>query len=148
MVCCPFLTHLVVYLLLMACQKNAECPHVTKGLIPSFVSRLPPCFVTSDTFRSQLISLFLCRINLPKKLKMQKPRYQDYQADSIQDVEEENLKVRVIAGTYKGVTGPVVIQNPSMLMDVQIKPGGVFTQQVGSASRSHTPSFTSSAESM
>lgn len=60
---------------------------------------------------------------------MQKPRYQDYQADSIQDVEEENLKVRVIAGTYKGVTGPVVIQNPSMLMDVQIKAGGVFQQQ-------------------
>ena len=73
------------------------------------------------------------RINLPKNLKMQKPRYQDYQADSIQDVEEENLKVRVIAGTYKGITGPVVIQNPSMLMDVQLKPGGVFEQEVNSA---------------
>ena len=71
-----------------------------------------------------------CRINLPKELKMQKPRYQDYQAENIQDVEGEDVKVRVMAGTYKGVTGPVVIQNPSMLMDVQLKPGGIFEQPV------------------
>lgn len=61
---------------------------------------------------------------------MQKPRYQDYQAESIETVEEEQLKVRVIAGDYKSVKGPVVIQNPSMLLDVQIKPGGVFNQTV------------------
>lgn len=78
------------------------------------------------------------RINLPKRLKMQKPRYQDYQADSIQDVEEAGVKVRVIAGDYKGVMGPVVIQNPSMLMDVQIKQGGKFEQPVSTLSVSHT----------
>ena len=61
---------------------------------------------------------------------MQKPRYQDYQADSIETVVEDNLKVRVIAGRYKSLTGPVVIQNPSMLLDVQIKAGGSFNQSV------------------
>ena len=41
------------------------------------------------------------RTNLPKKNKMDKPYYQDYQAEQIQDVKEENLTVRVMAGIYK-----------------------------------------------
>ena len=61
---------------------------------------------------------------------MQKPRYQDYQADSIQTIDDKDAKVRVISGNYKGISGPVVIQNPSMLLDVTVKPGGTFTQQV------------------
>lgn len=69
-------------------------------------------------------------INLPKRLKMQKPRYQDYQADSIQTIDDKDAKVRVISGNYKGISGPVVIQNPSMLLDVTVKPGGTFTQQI------------------
>lgn len=52
---------------------------------------------------------------------MQKPRYQDYKAKSIRDVEEAGVKVWDIAGKYKGFTDPVVMQDPSMLMDVQIK---------------------------
>jgi redox-sensitive bicupin YhaK (pirin superfamily) len=67
---------------------------------------------------------------MPAKNKMDKPRYQDYQADSIKEVEEENLKVRVMAGTYKGVKGPVAITNPSLILDVQLKPGGNFSQPV------------------
>ena len=70
---------------------------------------------------------------MPAKNKMDKPRYQDYQADSIQTVEEGNVKVRVLAGAYKGSEGPVAITNPTLLLDVQVKPGGNFTQPVDSA---------------
>ena len=61
---------------------------------------------------------------------MDKPYYQDYQADQIQDVKEEGLTVRVMAGSYKGVEGPVYMRNPGMLLDVQLEPGATFTQQV------------------
>lgn len=69
-------------------------------------------------------------VNMPAKNKMNKPRYQDYQAESIQTVEEENLKVRVLAGEYRGVEGPVAIANPSLILDVQVKPGGNFSTPI------------------
>lgn len=71
-----------------------------------------------------------CRVNLPKKNKLDKPRYQDYQAEEIKTVEEEGLKVRVMAGNYKGAAGPVYMRNPGMLLDVHIQPGATFTHQV------------------
>ena len=61
---------------------------------------------------------------------MDKPYYQDYQAEQIKDVEEDGLKVRVMAGTYKGVEGPVYMRNPGMLLDVQLEPGATFSQAV------------------
>lgn len=71
-----------------------------------------------------------CRVNLPKKNKFDKPRYQDYQAEDIKTVEEEGLKVRVMAGNYKDVDGPVYTRNPTILLDVQLQPGATFTQPV------------------
>jgi len=70
-------------------------------------------------------------VNKPAKNKMDKPRYQDYQADSIQTVEGDNLKVRVLVGDYKGVQGPVAITNPCLILDVQVQPGGNFSAPVG-----------------
>jgi len=73
---------------------------------------------------------------MPAKNKMDKPRYQDYQADSIQTVEGDNLKVRVLAGTYQGVVGPVAITNPTLLLDVQVQPGGNFSTPVSRSLKS------------
>jgi redox-sensitive bicupin YhaK (pirin superfamily) len=69
-------------------------------------------------------------VNKPAKNKMDKPRYQDYQADSIQTVEGDNLKVRVLVGDYKGVQGPVAITNPCLILDVQVQPGGNFSAPI------------------
>ena len=70
-------------------------------------------------------------INLPKKDKMTKPQYQDYQASSIPIVEREGLRVRVMAGQAQGATGPIFMRNPGMLLDVTVHPGAQFEQEVG-----------------
>ncbi|KAL0023510.1 hypothetical protein WJX79_005408 [Trebouxia sp. C0005] len=69
-------------------------------------------------------------INLPKKDKMVKPRYQDYQAADIPSVDQDGVTVRVMAGSHKGTTGPIVMRNPGLLMDVMLCKGASFSQDV------------------
>jgi redox-sensitive bicupin YhaK (pirin superfamily) len=56
-------------------------------------------------------------VNLPAKDKMTPPRYQDIPASRIPEVRTDAGVVRVLAGTYGGVTGPVegVATRPTML---------------------------------
>jgi len=46
-------------------------------------------------------------VNIPAEHKMMAPRYQEIKSTEIPCIEEEGKKVRVIAGTYEGVVGPV-----------------------------------------
>ncbi|EFJ46046.1 hypothetical protein VOLCADRAFT_81996 [Volvox carteri f. nagariensis] len=70
-------------------------------------------------------------INLPKKDKMCKPRYQDYQRSDIPVVESSpGASVRVMAGSHGGAIGPIKMRNPGLLMDVRLAPGASFTQEV------------------
>lgn len=46
-------------------------------------------------------------VNLPAKLKMTTPRYQEVEADSIPVGEKNGAAVRVVAGSFAGVQGPV-----------------------------------------
>jgi len=69
-------------------------------------------------------------VNLAQKDKMVKPRYQDYQADEIPVYESPEVRVRVMAGTAYGHTGPIDMRNPGMLLDVTVKPGGKFVTEV------------------
>lgn len=46
-------------------------------------------------------------VNIPAGDKMMYPRYQEIKSAEIQSVKEEGTEVRVIAGAYKGVKGPV-----------------------------------------
>jgi len=46
-------------------------------------------------------------VNLPRTQKMRKPRYQDIPAKQVPDVAVEGGRVRVLAGSFGGVTGPV-----------------------------------------
>lgn len=46
-------------------------------------------------------------VNLPARLKMSSPRYQEVNAQSIPEYEKDGVKLRVVAGTVEGVTGPV-----------------------------------------
>ena len=47
-------------------------------------------------------------------------------------------------GAYKGVEGPVAITNPTLLLDVQVKPGGNFSTPV----RLSTPPTSAAAAAM
>ena len=62
-------------------------------------------------------------VNLPAAQKMVPPRYQEFLATQIPKVEDGGLIVRVIAGAYGGVTGPVETQSPVTYLHVTLPPG-------------------------
>ena len=76
-------------------------------------------------------------VNLPARLKMSQPRYQDIPSRDIPEVRTDTgATIRVIAGTVAGIDGPVadIAANPTYL-DVCILAGCLFSHPV---SRGHT----------
>jgi hypothetical protein len=76
-------------------------------------------------------------VNLPRKLKMTKPRYQDVPAGKIPEVtRSDGARIRVVAGEVDGVQGVVreIFADPSYL-DVSLPAGGSLEQPVP---RGHT----------
>lgn len=66
-------------------------------------------------------------VNLPAAEKMGTPRYQEVDSESIPMVEKNGVKVRVVAGEYGGVRGPVgEIAAKPVYMDVTLDPGSSF----------------------
>lgn len=71
-------------------------------------------------------------VNLPAKLKMSHPRYQEVNSSQIPEITtNNNIKIRVIAGVYDGVRGPVteIAVNPQYL-DVFIPPATTYVQKI------------------
>ena len=76
-------------------------------------------------------------VNLPAKLKMTRPRYQDIRSDKISEItQKDGVRIRVITGTVDGITGPVtgIAADPTYL-DVFIPPHISFTHPI---ERGHT----------
>jgi redox-sensitive bicupin YhaK (pirin superfamily) len=76
-------------------------------------------------------------VNLPAKLKMTRPRYQDVASASIPEVDRpDGARVRVVAGQVDGVAGAVreIFAGPTYL-DVALPAGRTFEQPVP---RGHT----------
>ena len=68
-------------------------------------------------------------VNLPARLKMAAPRYQEVSADTIPTFEKGGTKLRIVAGTAEGVTGPVTdIAAAPLYFDAQLAPGTEFVQ--------------------
>jgi redox-sensitive bicupin YhaK (pirin superfamily) len=71
-------------------------------------------------------------VNLPAKLKMMTPRYQNILCNQIPQINrEDGIKIRVIAGEVDDVRGPVteIVADPTYL-DVTIPPAGSFSHAV------------------
>jgi redox-sensitive bicupin YhaK (pirin superfamily) len=71
-------------------------------------------------------------VNLPAKMKMMKPRYQDIRSDQIPEISrEDGTKIRVVAGEVDAVRGPVadIVAEPTYL-DVTIAPDGHFSHPI------------------
>ncbi len=70
-------------------------------------------------------------VNLPAKLKMTKPRYQEVAAKDIPIVEKDGAKILVIAGEVEGVAGAVseIYAEPSYL-DVTLESQCEFTHAI------------------
>ena len=66
-------------------------------------------------------------VNLPAKNKMMKPRYRGILENEVPVVKIPGGEVRVIAGTYKNITGPVqeLVVDVEYL-DVRLKKGTVL----------------------
>jgi len=67
-------------------------------------------------------------VNLPATLKMSQPRYQEVSAETIPLVKQEGASIRLVAGTFNGVHGPVteIAANP-IYFDVELEPGAKFS---------------------
>ena len=62
-------------------------------------------------------------VNLPSHLKMSEPRYQEVTASTIPTYEKDGVRIRIVAGTVDGVTGPVTdIAASPLYMDVELAP--------------------------
>lgn len=63
-------------------------------------------------------------VNLPAALKMSRPRYQEVKASTVPVVTDRGARVRVVAGEYEGVRGPVTeISAKPLYMDITLEPG-------------------------
>jgi quercetin 2,3-dioxygenase len=69
-------------------------------------------------------------VNLPKKDKMNKPRYQGILKSQIPEIEINKGKVRVIAGDFLTAHGPALTHSPMNLWDIRLKKGSVNTFKV------------------
>ena len=75
-------------------------------------------------------------INLPAVQKMSDPAYQEFAAESIPEVAEAGVKVRLLAGEYGGRHG--VIDDPHtdlLYLDVALQPSAVFAMPLAAEKR-------------
>lgn len=70
-------------------------------------------------------------VNLPSHLKMSAPRYQEVNASTIPVYEKDGIKIRIVAGTVDGVSGPVQdITASPLYFDVQLAPDKEWTHEI------------------
>ena len=69
-------------------------------------------------------------VNLPSKDKMTAPRYQDIPPDAIPEAEAEGVRVKVLAGSWNGVSGAAETLWPIEYLDVRLEPGVSFEKTV------------------
>jgi len=76
---------------------------------------------------SGAVNGFQLWVNLPAAEKMGAPRYQEISAASIPAIERDGAQVRVVAGTFEGVKGPVTeIAAQPIYVDVTLEAGADF----------------------
>jgi hypothetical protein len=72
---------------------------------------------------SGFVTGFQLWVNLPSHLKMSEPRYQEVIASTIPTYEKDGVKIRIVAGTVDGISGPVTeIAASPLYMDVELAP--------------------------
>ena len=71
-------------------------------------------------------------VNLPKKDKMIKPRYQDVPSEKIPVAtsDDKKVQVKVIAGQSMGKTAVIDTKTPIMYLHFTVKPGGKVIQDI------------------
>lgn len=82
--------------------------------------------------RPEGIAGFQLWVNLPARLKMTKPRYQEIRSGEIPEIKKEDgTRIRVITGTVDGVLGPVTgIAADPIYLDVSAPAHSSFVQSI------------------
>jgi len=70
---------------------------------------------------------------LPRILKMNAPRYQNLTADSVAQVKRDGATIRVIGGSFAGLTGPGETLMALVVAHVELAPGASLEEQVPEA---------------
>ena len=69
-------------------------------------------------------------VNLPRRDKLMKPRYQEIASSSIPTVTRDGVTVRIIAGESLGSSAVIETRTPIMYLHVKLDPGAKFEQHV------------------
>jgi redox-sensitive bicupin YhaK (pirin superfamily) len=78
-----------------------------------------------------LVNGFQLWVNLPAAQKMGQPRYQEVKDTDIPTIQNNGTAVRLVAGQFEGVQGPVgQIAARPLYMDITLQPGTTFNQPV------------------
>ena len=78
-----------------------------------------------------MVNGFQLWVNLPAELKMSQPRYQEIAAQGLPVVEKDGARVRLVAGEFEGVAGPVTdIAAQPIYGEVALAPGAQVTLPV------------------
>jgi redox-sensitive bicupin YhaK (pirin superfamily) len=94
------------------------------------------------------IAGFQLWVNLPAKLKMTAPRYQNILSAEVPEINKDNgATVRVITGAVEGTAGPVngIAVNP-IYMDVAVPPHSRFNQAIDDSSTAFAYVFQGTAK--
>jgi redox-sensitive bicupin YhaK (pirin superfamily) len=82
-------------------------------------AELPTPRLLNDGGRMHAFQIWL---NLPRKLKMAPPRYQDFTANELPVHEARGVWVRLLAGSWFGLVAPVETVLPTLIAHVRLQP--------------------------
>ncbi|HEY8009960.1 MAG TPA: pirin family protein [Rudaea sp.] len=68
--------------------------------------------------------------SLPPAMKFAEPAYASFRAADIPEIKRDDAKVRVMAGTVDGITGPMKNATPTIFAHVHLDPGASVTLAV------------------
>lgn len=61
-------------------------------------------------------------LNLSREEKMKKPEYRNIDSEMIKVVEEAGINVKILAGEYKGVPGPIILEKTKPIyLDIELE---------------------------
>ncbi len=69
-------------------------------------------------------------LNLPAKLKMIEPKYQDLPKESLPVVKTDGITAKVLAGEFNGVKSPAQSFIPFTYLDIHLEPGALFELEI------------------
>ena len=85
-------------------------------------------------------------VNLPARLKMTPPRYQEYKAGQLPLVDRDGARVRIIAGEFGGQRSPIETTVPTTMLHVKLEPGAAAAFAIAPDSNGIVHAIQGSAE--